>query len=463
VIGLLERGARECPDRILVRSPNGQVTYRDVLAKVQALSAGLTAHGLGRFGCLTDDCAELITVLCAAAATGSDVCPYPVQVDDVVLAAIAQEMGHDTIVSNRHRPLAGVQLRSIDSLTGEPAAESAASDGSPPAGHLLILTTGTTGRPKATRHDWTRLLSGVATQAPGATWLTTYNPYQFAGIQVLLHVLANRASLVIPASRRPDAVMAAIRDASVTHISGTPTFWRLLTMTATDSELAELGLEQVTLGGEAASGDLLTQLRRAFTSARISQVYAATEFGSAITVTDGLPGLPVTLLERSATESHRAQIRITDGELEVRSSVGMVGYLDTDDVSDSWLPTGDLVDIVGDRILFTGRKNERINVGGAKVMPSEVEQAAYSVAGVGLAAAYARPNPITGSVVALDVVPRPGAEEADLKRRIREACAGLAPAAQPRLIRFVAELDTRGGKVSRVRPDGSGPTGEVDA
>jgi acyl-CoA synthetase (AMP-forming)/AMP-acid ligase II len=449
VIDLLARGARDFPDRLLIRSADGDVTYLEALRRVQAISAGLTSCALDRFGCLTDDFAELIVVLCASAATSSQVCLYPTRLEDRALIQLARDLGHDTIVSTRTKPLADVQLQSIDALTATSSAARAMPAEIPsPAGHLLIFTTGTTGRPKATRHTWARLQRGVATQPP-ATWLTTYTAHQFAGIQVLLHVLANGGSLVIPASPRPADVIAAIRGSSVTHVGATPTFWRMLLMAATADEVASLPLEQVTLGGEAASGDLLAQLRRAFPAARISQVYAATEFGSAITVTDGRPGLPAALLHRPDAEGHRAQIRVTAGELEVRSAVGMLGYLDADDVDGSWLPTGDLVEVVDDRILFTGRRNEQISVGGVKVLPSEVERAAYSVTGVGLAAAYARPNPITGNVVALDVVVRPDASKEAVKRRIRQACAGLPPAAQPRLIRFVDELDTAGGKVSR--------------
>ena len=80
---------------------------------------------------------------------------------------------------------------------------------------VLILTTGTTGHQKGARHDWSRLIGAVRNPdpEPGARWLLAYNLNQFAGVQVLLHVLTSGATLVAPASRRPRDVIEAIRDA----------------------------------------------------------------------------------------------------------------------------------------------------------------------------------------------------------------------------------------------------------
>ena len=48
----------------------------------------------------------------------------------------------------------------------------------------------------------------------------------------------------------------------------------------------------------------------------------------------------------------------------------MLGYYGEEPVdADAWRPTGDLVEIVGDRIEFRGRVSEIINVGGVKVHP----------------------------------------------------------------------------------------------
>jgi acyl-coenzyme A synthetase/AMP-(fatty) acid ligase len=62
---------------------------------------------------------------------------------------------------------------------------------------------------------------------------------------------------------------------------------------------------------------------------------------------------------------------------------------------------------------------------------------------------YGRPNPITGQIVAVDVVASPGIDTDALAAEIRSACEALPAAGRPRRIRFVEELEIRGNKLLR--------------
>ena len=95
---------------------------------------------------------------------------------------------------------------------------------------LMIRTTGTTGAPKAARHDWRVLAQTVAKvqPRPDQRWLLAYGPQQFAGIQVLLHVVASQATLVAPFPRQPKDGLDALLSDDVTCVSATPTYWRFL-------------------------------------------------------------------------------------------------------------------------------------------------------------------------------------------------------------------------------------------
>jgi acyl-CoA synthetase (AMP-forming)/AMP-acid ligase II len=126
----------------------------------------------------------------------------------------------------------------------------------------------------------------------------------------------------------------------------------------------------------------------------------------------------------------------------------MLGYYGEPDVDDVWRPTGDLVEVRGDRIHFVGRTSEVINVGGVKVHPLPVEDVVSAVEGVELAHVYGRANPVSGEIVAVDVVARPGADEESLEDAIRAACAALPQAARPRRIRFVDDV-VRQQKIDR--------------
>ncbi len=157
--------------------------------------------------------------------------------------------------------------------------------------------------------------------------------------------------------------------------------------------------------------------------------------------------MPVSILERD--ESADVRFRIVDDELQISSRVGMLGYHGTDDAGAEWRPTGDLVEVRDGRIHFVGRKTEIINVGGAKVHPLPVEEVICAVEGVNLAAVYGRPNPITGQIVAADVVAAPGEDPDELTARIRAACEALPAAGRPRRIRVVDELEIKGNKLMR--------------
>ncbi len=445
LIELLRRAAAGEAKRPVVITAEGSEAYGECLERAEAFARGLSDRGVARFGSAVQSPADIVPLLAGASAVGSEACLYPRDLDDDALARLALRFEHDVIVTDSRRDLETAESLPLSELASRPGPPANSAEASP----VLILTTGTTGDQKGARHDWRRLARAVRRPdpEPGTRWLLAYNLNQFAGVQILLHVLASWATLVVPASRRAEDVIDAIRTHAVTHVSATPTFWRLLVGRLDAGTATELPLTQITLGGEAAPESLLAKLRTLFPSARISHVYAGTEFGSAVSVRDGRSGLPLSVLERD--ENADIQLRIVDGELQIRSRVGMIGYHEREDDDDEWRPTGDLVEVRGDRIHFVGRTTEIINVGGAKVHPLPVEDLICSVEGVHLAAVYGRPNAVTGQIVAADVVPAPGVDAIELEQRIRAECQKLPAAGRPRRIRFVPELDVRGNKLLR--------------
>lgn len=421
-----------------------ELTYGWCVTRSEALAHGLLSAGLDRFGVALTDPADVLTLLAAASVVGAEPCVYPRELDADRAARLADSFDHATIVSDR--PELGVAAEApLDSLISDAVAPLPDRSRSP----VLILTTGTTGEQKGARHDWERLVRSVRRPEShsDARWLLLYNLNQFAGLQVLLHVLVNRCTLVIPDENRVAEAIAAMRAQSVTHVSATPTFWRMLQLTLDRETAAELKLKQITLGGEVAPESLISRLRQLFPNVQLSHVYAGTEFGSAISVNDGHAGLPLSALDRGPDAE--IQLRVVDGEIQVRSRVGMLGYHHTEDSEPDWVATGDLVELVAGRILFVGRTSEVINVGGAKVHPLPIEEIVCGLDGVELAAAYGKANSVTGQMVALDVVAAPNVDTDLLKAEIRAACEALPRAGRPRWIRFVPALEMRGNKITR--------------
>lgn len=450
MIGLLSKAAAERPDHDAVVTPEGTFTYAALHDAALRVAAGLHERRIERFAVLEPDAAWVLRLLAGAAAAGSEPCQYQPDLDAAQFADQAAALGHTTVVTRRTDLPATLVVVRPDELDGDPTGLPARDAAQP----LMIRTTGTTGLPKAARHDWRVLARRTesATPRPEQRWLLAYGPQQFAGIQVLLHVLATHGTLVAPFPRQPRDGLAALLADRVTCVSATPTYWRFLLAEARGTRAELPPLTQVTLGGEASPPDLLAELQRAFPTARISQVYASTEFGSIASVRDGRPGLSTASLW--SAENPDAQLRVKDDELQVRAGTGMIGYAgDTEDApqpdDDGWVSTGDLVEVVEDRVLFRGRQSDVINVGGVKVHPLPVEERVATVPGVRIARAYGRANALVGAVVAIDVVPDGEVDERELKASIRAACADLPRPWQPRSIQVVEEAAVKGNKMVR--------------
>ncbi|MCK9248642.1 MAG: acyl--CoA ligase [Solirubrobacteraceae bacterium] len=496
-IAILRDAARAHPDRPAVVAGGRTVTYAQLVARSDALAARLRARGIDRCAIAVADRIDAIALLAAASAAGVEACVYPATLDAADIAAHADRFAHDTVVvdddptaargpqapdpavlvategagrrgpagpgategAGPRRPDTGVGDRPIllplaDLETGstDAATVGGVGAGTADAAHapLLVLTTGTTGAPKGVRHDWSRLAAGVhgTPVADGDRWLLAYNLNQFGGLQVLLHALAHHGTVVVPRSSHAADVLDALRRERVTHLSGTPTFWRIVVGGLAPGDVDGLELRQITLGGEPVPDRLLERIAGLFPTARITHVYAATEAGTVVAVSDGRAGLPTTVLDRDEDASVR--LRVADGELHVRTPITVAPG---DGPDDGWLATGDLVEERDGRLRFVGRTVEIINVGGAKVHPLPIEERILAVDGVDAAAVHGSPNPVTGQIVAVDVVTAPGAEEDAVRTAIQRACADLPAPGRPRRIRFVDELRIRGDKVVR-NPNG---------
>lgn len=303
---------------------------------------------------------------------------------------------------------------------------------------ITLFTSGSTGLPKAVRHGLPGLTRTLRV-GPGHArdvWGFAYNPTHIAGVQVFLQALFNRNPLVNLFRLPREAALEAVAAHGITHISATPTFYRLLL--PADRPLP--GVRSVTLGGERADASLLDRLRALFPGARFHNLYASTEAGTLLSAEGELFGIPETLRDR---------VVIRDGRLHVHRSL-MGDFVDAAP-ADAWYDTGDVVEVVGDdplRFRIVSRARDWVNVGGNKVNPAEVEAALTEHPGVRQARVFGRSSPVTGAVLCAEVVP---GDPPPTEPELRQYLAGrLQPFKVPRVFRLVNAIDqTRTGKVRR--------------
>lgn len=317
----------------------------------------------------------------------------------------------------------------------------------------VLATSGTTGTPKLIEHtteSLTRTCKINTRQGKDYTWGLVYDPFRFAGLQVVLQALASGSRLVLADGQQNIGVQAQLmREHGVNALSATPSFWRKLLMSG---EWKGHLIRQITLGGEPADQSLLNALFSAFPTARIAHIYASTEAGVGFSVTDGLAGFPQGFLKSGVGGN---QLSIGDsGTLLIKPEKHTPTSYDGRILADNngYIDTGDLVERRGNRVFFRGRDSGAINVGGNKVIPEEVESVIREVDGVAEVVVKPKNSGVIGQLVTAEVQTHDSVTD---KKALKQAIVGhcrqhLEKFKVPAFIRFVAAIEYNPtGKISR--------------
>jgi len=310
----------------------------------------------------------------------------------------------------------------------------------------ILLTSGTTGRPKLVLHTLASLAGAIsAGESPTEViWSTFYDIRRYGGLQILLRAVLTRSSLVLAGPQEPVATfLERAGEAGITHISGTPSHWRRALMSPEADRLAP---RYIRLSGEIADQAILNSLRSFYPDAEISHAFATTEAGVAFDVRDGQSGFPASTL----TSTPGVDMQVVDTTLRVRSSRTAQRYLGEDppglkDV-EGYVDTGDVLELRDGRYHFQGRRDGVINVGGLKVHPEEVEAVLNRHPQVRLSLVKTKKSPITGALVVAEVLLKDpsiaaGEQARALQQTIKQFCReSLAPHKVPTAISFVPAL-----------------------
>ena len=321
----------------------------------------------------------------------------------------------------------------------------------------ILLTSGTTGRPKLVVHTLESLAGAIersSTSAGQVIWSTFYDIRRYGGLQIFLRSMLTGKSLVLSNLQESQAeFLTRAASHGVTHISGTPSQWRRALMSPAAHAIDP---EYVRLSGEVADQAILNHLQSFYPRARVAHAFASTEAGVAFEVNDGVAGLPASAIRQTPN----VDMKVEDHTLRIRSARTASCYLgDHAPVlksTDGFVDTGDLVELRDGRYHFVGRRDGIINVGGLKVCPEEVEAVINRHPEVQMSLVRAKKNPVTGALVVADVVLTPKAPrtsrdmptlQSDILLLCREA---LSTYKVPAVINFVPALAVaKSGKMIR--------------
>lgn len=288
---------------------------------------------------------------------------------------------------------------------------------------LVLFSSGSTGKSKASLHDFVKILEKFKARRNRLRTLTFLLLDHIGGINTLFYTLSNGGAIVAVEGRSPEEICRAVESHRVQLLPTSPTFLNLLLISEAYRRFDLSSLELITYGTEPMPESTLGRLSEVFPSVRLQQTYGLSELGILRSKSRDSKSLWVKV------GGEGFETKIVDGILWIRAASAMLGYLNAPSPFDEegWFNTEDMVEADGDYIRILGRKTEIINVGGEKVYPSEVESVLLQMENVKDATVRGEPNHILGNIVAARLNLFEPEELPALKRRVREYCRERLP------------------------------------
>ena len=433
--------ARAAPERAALVADAGTSSYAELADRSAALATGLAQRGLTRFGVAVSDRSDAIALLAASSLLGAEACVYPAAIEADERDQLASRLEHPAVITDAELP----------QLAGTPFEGAAPADGS-----VMILTTGTTGPPKGARHEWARLIAAVAPRradpAPAGCSPTTSTSSPASRCCSTCSPAARRWSSADRASRATRST--AMRDRG----SPTPAPRRpsggCSSAASTRRAAARASARADHARRRGGARRRCSTARRALPRAPASPRSTPHRVRQRVSVRDGRSGLPLSVLDRG--DDADVQLRIVDGELQMpvaRRACSATTATTTP-------ATG------GGRPATSSRCATTASSSSAARPRSSTSAASRSTRcrsrrssrpsrASSWPRAYGRPNPITGQIVAVDVVARRVADTERSRTPSARRARRFRAAARPRRIRFVDELEVRENKIVAAQDGGS--------
>jgi fatty-acyl-CoA synthase len=453
--GYAAQAARD-PHRVALVDADGALTYAEVDRRTTAMAAGLRAAGVREgdpVGVLAGNDRGFVQAVVALGKAGATVVLLNTGSAAPQVADVARGEGLAGLVYGAafaDRVPEGLAAWSVADLDGW-ATEHDGVRPRPPRepASFVILTSGTTGRPKGARRapptslePAVALLSAIPLRAREATVVAAPLFHAWGFAQWLLSV-ALGSTVVLTGAFDPAATLAAIEANDATALVAVPVMLRRLLDVPGSYDTSSLRV--VAVSGSALPPDLATRFMDRFGDV-LYDLYGSTEVAWAsiaspadIRAAPGTVGRPPagTTVEVH-DEAGRALPAGETGRIYVANAMSLQPY------------TGDLGRFDADgRLYVAGREDDMVVSGGENVFPGPVEDVLSALPGVADVAVVGVADEEYGQRLRAVVVRAPGAAltEDDVKAAVR---AALARHYVPRDVVFTDALPRNAtGKVVR--------------
>ncbi|USD37645.1 o-succinylbenzoate--CoA ligase [Ferrimonas sp. SCSIO 43195] len=373
---LAATGAARFPDRIAIDHAGTAINYRTLHQRVSQVEASLKSQGVNRgshLAAIDNTSLSLILLQLACIRLGAVFAPLSPRFPEQQLQQLLQQIDARFVWTTEGKPVGKVSALTLPDTGTITAPESSPlSDDQAPVS--LILTSGSSGFPKAAMHSLANHLASATGSAQciplqaGDRWLASLPMFHIGGLAIVFRCLSAGATLVLPRQRD---LLDTLREQPVTHLSLVATQLARM-LNADDCRSLMAGLKVLLLGGGPMPASLLSQLDAhpvlAFTS------YGLTEMASQVTTGPANDqGLSGQLLPQR-------QLRLREGIIEVRGATRFLGYyhqgqLQTPFDDDGWFHTKDRGRWSQGQLEILGRADNMFICGGENVQPEEIEAA----------------------------------------------------------------------------------------